>query len=158
MLVIALIIGYVIYEIIGLLGSLRDSVDFVFRWKPHTDIVLLICILIYLAANLLVVNLIDYKTEMVDTLRVISFESTQVKNSSSSFFDIFHVKREEIKYRVVAEKDGQVVEYLLKPEEVQLQKIEDKQSKLEIYTAKCTNPILQIFFFLPEKTKYKLFL
>jgi len=156
MFVIVLIIGLVIYEIIGLF--LRDFVDFDFLWNPCTDIILLICIVIYLAVNLLVANLVDYETEMVDTLSVISFESIQVENSSSSFFDIFHVKREEIKYRVVAEKDGQVVEYLLKPEEVQLQKIEDKQSKLEIYTAKCTNPILQIFFFLPEKTKYKLFL
>jgi len=151
--VIMILIGYIIY-MIGFIKSYRDPSN---NTSPFLYLtILLVCIAIGLVINLIVIERVNYETALINTLNVLSFEK-HTGSRGTFLFGIGSIK-EEIRYHITAEKDGQIIIYSLEPEEVQIYKAKDNQSKLEIYAVNCNNPILQKLFILPVRTKYKLFL
>lgn len=147
------LVGYIIY-MIGFIKHYRnpsgDSSAFTYL------LILVACIAAGIIANLIAVAYVDYKPVLVNTLDVLVFEK-HAGIRGTFLFGIGSIK-EEIKYHITVEKDGKIIIYSLEPEEVQIYKAKDDQSKLEIYTANCDNPMLQKLFILPVRTKYKLFL
>jgi hypothetical protein len=151
---IMVLIGYVIY-MIGFIKHYRN---------PSGDssagtylLILVICIAVGIIVNLFVVAYVDYTPVLTGTANVLAFE----KHTGAGGVFLFGIGRirQEIRYHVtVVEKDGKIVIYPLYPDEVEIYKTQDNQSRLEIYTAVCNSPVLQKLFIFPGRTRYKLFL
>jgi len=150
---IMVLIGYVIY-MIGFIKHYKKPLE---DSSPGTYLlILVICIAVGIMVNMFVVAYVDYTPVLTGTVNVLAFEK-HVSDGGVFLFGIGRI-RQEIRYYVTVEKDGKIVIYSLYPDEVEIYKTQDNQSRLEIYTAVCNSPVLQKLFVFPGRTRYKLFL
>jgi hypothetical protein len=151
--VIMAVVGYVIY-MIGFIKHYKNPSE---DSSAGTYLLILVtCIAVGIIVNLFVAAYVDYTPVLTDTANVLAFE----KHTGAGGVFLFGIGRirQETRYHVTVEKDGKIVIYPLYPDEVEIYKTQDNQSRLEIYTAVCNSPVLQKLFVFPGRVRYKLFL